>query len=208
MADNINHIHYVYIQNPGMQQAPAGQTYQLPPNSLAGVISAARPNGGGPSITYSKRPLGHLIANVPPQYAAWRKIVKDQLPARGFTPLGNFPIADFQQIVTGMRRLLPACNELTTASAANNVVSMLQADEGVVPLVKDCMEKLATTLNRRAPKAANGHVLGPNGQLGLPPAQLIVSALRLLLGAPVQWGPATAYPNPAPLPQNALPAIN
>ena len=70
------------------------------------------------------------------------------------------------------------------------------------------MDKLTTTLNRRAQKVANGHVLGPIGQPGLPPAQLIVPVLLLPLGAPVQWGPATADPNPAPVPQNALPAIN
>ena len=104
--------------------------------------------------------------------------------------------------------LLPACDELATVLAARNVVSMQQADERVVQLVKDCMDKLTTTLNRRAQKAANGHVLGPIGQPGLPPTQLIVPALLLPLGAPVQWGPATADPNPAPVPQNALPVIN
>ena len=79
MAHNINRVQYVYIQIPGMQQAPVGQMYQLQPNSLAGVISAARPNGGGPSITHFKRYVGHSIANVVPQYAALQKIVKDQL---------------------------------------------------------------------------------------------------------------------------------
>jgi len=35
-----------------------------------------------------------------------------------------------------------------------------------------------------------------------------VPPLLLPLGAPIQWGLATADPNPAPVPQNALPAIN
>ena len=143
-----------------------------------------------------------------PQYKAWRQIVKDQLLARNFTPLANFPIADFQQIVAGMRRLLPAWDQRATASAENHVVNMQQADKGVVQLVKYCIDKLTTTLNRCAQKAANGHVLGPIGQPGLPPAQLIVPALLLPLGAPVQWGPATAVTNPASVPQNALPVIN
>ena len=94
--------------------------------------------------------VGHSIANVGPQYAAWSKIVKDELLARGFTPLDNFPITDFQQIVAAMRRMLLACDELATASAANNIVCMQQADERAVQLVKDWMDKLTTTLNRRA----------------------------------------------------------
>ena len=208
MAHNINRLQYVYIQNPGIQQAPAGQTYQLPPNSLAGEISPARSNAGGLSITDFKRSLNLPIPRDAPQYKAWRQIVKDQRLARNFTPLANFPISDFQQIVAGMRSLLPQCDQLATASAANNVVNMQQVDEGVVQLVKDCIDKLTTTLNWRSQKAANGHVLGPIGQPGLPPAQLIVPALLLPLGAPVQWGPTTADPNPAPVPQNALPAIN
>ena len=134
--------------------------------------------------------------------------MKDQLLVRGFTPVGNFPIAHFQQIVAGMRRLLSACDELAMASATNNVVSMQQADERVVQLVKDCMDKLTTTLNRRAQKAVNGHIRGPIGRPGLTPAQLIVPALLLPLVAPVQWGPATAKLNPAPVLQNALQAIN
>ena len=164
MAHNINCVQYVYIQNPGMQQAPSGEMYQLPPNSLTGEISAARPNARGLSITDFKRAVGLPIPRDALQYTAWRQIVKDQLLARKFTPLANFHIADFLQIVAGMRRLLPACDQLATASAANHVVNMQQADEGVMQLVKDCIDKLTTTLNRCAQKAANGHVLGPIGQ--------------------------------------------
>ena len=143
-----------------------------------------------------------------PQYKAWRQIVKDQVLARNLSPLANFPIADFQQIVAGMRRLLPTCDQLATASAVNNIVNMQRADEGVVQLVKDCIDKLTTTLNRHAQKVANGQVLGPIGQPGLSPAQLIIPGLLLPPGAPAQWGPATADPNPAPVPQKALPGIN
>ena len=109
------------MQNPGIQQAPAGQRYQLLPNSLAGVISAAPPNTGGFSITHFKRSVGHSLVNATPQYTAWQNLVKDQLLARNFTPLANFPTADFQEIVAGIRRLLPACDRLATASPANNV---------------------------------------------------------------------------------------
>ena len=52
MAHNIIHVLYVYMHNPGAQQVPAGQKYQLPPNSLLGVISATGPNPGGQSITH------------------------------------------------------------------------------------------------------------------------------------------------------------
>ena len=44
MTQNINIVQYIHIQNPGAQQAQQGQTYQLPPNSLAGVIGAKRKN--------------------------------------------------------------------------------------------------------------------------------------------------------------------
>ena len=107
-----------------------------------------------------------------------------------------------------MRRLLPACDEFATASVANNAVSMQQADAGFIQLVKNCIDKLTTTLNKRAQKVGNGHVLGPIGQLGLPPTQLFVPAVLLVLGVLVQWGSATADMSPAPLPPNSLPAIN
>ena len=55
---------------------------------------------------------------------------------------------------------------------------------------------------------ANGQAVPPIGQPGVPPAQLNVSAVLLLPGAPAQWGPATTNPNPAPVPQNALSPIN
>jgi len=51
------------MYNPGAQQAPAGLTYQLPPNSLLGVISTTRPNPGGWSITYYKGAMGFPTKN-------------------------------------------------------------------------------------------------------------------------------------------------
>jgi len=118
------------MHNPGAQQAPAGQTYQLPPNSLLGVIRATRPTPGGQSITHYKGAMG-FPANNPGAvvYKEWRRLVKDQLVARNFTPLADFTIREFQQIVGGMRRLRPACDQLTTESAANNVAAMRVADE-------------------------------------------------------------------------------
>jgi len=64
--------------------------------------------------------------------------VKDQMLARGYiSDNWHFPDAEFQQIVAGMRRLKPACDELATASAANNMASMQEIDKAVLQLVKD-----------------------------------------------------------------------
>ena len=53
-------------------------------------------------------------------YAHRQETVKDQMLARNYYDLYQFPDAEFHQIVTGMRRLLPVCDALATASAANN----------------------------------------------------------------------------------------
>jgi len=120
MAHNIIHVRYVYMHNPGAQQAPAGQTYQLPPNSLLGVISATRPNPGGQVITHYKGAMGFPANNAGAVvYKEWPRLVKDQLVARNFTPLANFAIGEFQQIIAGMRRLRPACDQVAKESAAN-----------------------------------------------------------------------------------------
>jgi len=104
MAHNIIHVRYVYMHNPGGQQAPAGQTYQLPPNSVLGVISATRPNPGGQSITHYKGAMGFPANNAGAVvYKEWLRLVKDELVARNFTPLANFAIGEFQQIFAGMR---------------------------------------------------------------------------------------------------------
>jgi len=63
MAHNIIQVRYVYMHNPGAQQAPAGQTYQLPPNSLLRVMSATRTNPGGQSIPHYKRAVGFPADN-------------------------------------------------------------------------------------------------------------------------------------------------
>jgi len=197
------------MHNPGAQQAPAGQTYQLPPNSLLGVISATRPNPGSQSITHYKGAMGFPANNAGAvMYKEWRRLVKDRLVARNFTPLANFAIGEFQQIVGGMRRLSPACDQLATKSAANNVARMREADEEIIQLVKDCMSKLTTTMNKQLQVVAKGQPAPALGQPGVPTAQAIVLPLLLPLGAPIQWGLATGAPNPAPVPQNALLAIN
>ena len=95
------------MQNPGMQQAPAGLTYQIPPNSRAGVISAARPNTRGSSITNFKRFVDLLAMRDAPQYNAGWQMVNDHLLVRNFTPLANFPIADFLQSVIEMTLFNP-----------------------------------------------------------------------------------------------------
>jgi len=63
MAHNIIHVRYVYMHNPGAQQAPAAQTHQLPPNALLGVISATPPNPGGQSIAHYKGAMGFQANN-------------------------------------------------------------------------------------------------------------------------------------------------
>jgi len=69
-------------------------------------------------------------------YKEWRRLLKDQVVASNFTPLANFAIGEFQQIVAGMRRLRPACDQLATDSAANKVARMREADEGIVQLLR------------------------------------------------------------------------
>jgi len=134
--------------------------------------------------------------------------VQDQLVARNFTPLANFAIGEFQRIVAGMRRLRHVRDQLTRESAANNVALMQEADAAIVQLVKDCMSKLTTTMNKQLQVVAKGQPAPALGQPRVPTAQVIVPQLLLPLGAPIQWGLATADPNPVPIPQNALPAIN
>ena len=73
----------------------------------------------------------------------------------------HFPDAEFQQILEGMRRLKPACDELGTASGANNMASMQEIDEAVLQLVKDCGKKLANTIrtNTQVPPPAHASPL-------------------------------------------------
>jgi len=68
--------------------------------------------------------------------------------ARGYqTDLHHFPDAEFLQIVAGFQQLRPACDELATASAANDIPRMEEVDEAVVQLVQDCGKKLTNTIN-------------------------------------------------------------
>jgi len=181
------------MHNLGVQQALAGQTYQLPPNSILGVVSATRPNPGGQSITHYKGAMGFPANNAGAVvYKESRRLVKYQLVARNFMPLANFALQKFQQIVAGIRRLRPACDQPVTKSAANNVARMRAADEAIVQLVKDCMSKLTTTMNTQLQVVAKGQPAPALGQPGVPTAQVIVPLLLLPLGAPIQWGLATA----------------
>jgi len=70
------------------------------------------------------------------------------------------------------------------------------------------MSKLTTTMNRQLQVVAKGQPAPALGQPGVPTAQAIVPQLLLPLGATIQWGDATADPNPAHVPQSPLPAIN
>ena len=73
MAHNIFQVRYVYMHNRVAQHAPAGQTYQIPPNLLLGLISATRPNPGGQSITHYKAARGFPANNTGAVvYKEWR----------------------------------------------------------------------------------------------------------------------------------------
>jgi len=75
----------------------------------------------------------HPINKPSPEYLGWRDAVKDEMLASGYISDNlHFPDAEFQQIVAGMRRLKPACDELATASAANNMASMHKIDKAVL----------------------------------------------------------------------------
>jgi len=118
--------------------------------------------------------------------------------ARGYiSDNWHFPDAEFQQIVAGRRRLKPACHELATASAANNLGSMQETDEAVLQLIKDCGKHLTKT------SETNNHVPPPGP--GVPPAQVILNPILLPLNAPpqCQWSIETAVPNTGPVVQNA-----
>ena len=205
MAQNINIVQYIHIQNLGAQQAPQRQTYQLPSNSLTGVISPKRtnPEVGKRKIKTHKAFIGIKDNDAGEAlYGDWQDTVKDQMLARNYADIHKFPDAEFQQIVAGMRRLLPVCNALTTASSANNIHLMQEIDEGVIQLVKDCGKKLTNTLGKHVPGAP------PLGNPGVLHAQVIVRGTILPPGVPAQWGPATAGPNTGLVPQNAPPANN
>ena len=158
MAQNNNIVGYALIPaGGGHQRPPVGQTYHLPPFTLIGEYSHRRPDRR--LINDHKLSMGipHDPKNKPPVYVCWRDAVKDQMLARGYiSDNWHFPDAEFQQIVARMRRLKPACDELATASAANNMASMQEIVEAVLQLVKDCGKKLTKTIE------TNNHVPPPN----------------------------------------------
>ena len=125
----------------GPQLAPAGQTYQLPANSLIGEMIFRRSDKR--KITEHKRSMGIAVGlQGDAIYGAWRDAVKDPTLARGYeTDLHHFPDAEFLQIVAGFRQLRPACDELATVSAVNDIPGMQEMEEAVVQLVKDCGKK-------------------------------------------------------------------
>jgi len=180
MAQNNNIVVYALLPAGGAQQPPAGQTYHLPPFTLVGEYSHRRPDRQ--SISTHRLVMGvphHPINKPPHEYLCWRDAVKDQMLPRAYiSDNWHFPDVEFQQIVEGMRRLKPACDELATASAANNMASMQEIHEAVLQLVKDCGKKVANTIR------TNNHVLPPGP--GVPPAQVIVRPMLLPLNAPSQ----------------------
>jgi len=128
--------------------------------------------------------------------------------SRNLTPLANFAIGEFQQNVAVMRRSRPPCDQLATESAANKVAPMREADKAIVQLVKQCMSRFTTTMNKQHQDVAKGQPAPTLAPPEVATAQVSVPSRLLPQGAPIQWGPATADPNPAPVPQNALAAIN
>jgi len=189
MAQNINIIQYALMPPGGPWLAPAGQTYQLPAISLIGEISFRRSDKR--KITEHKRSRGITVGlQGDAIYRAWRDAVKDQMLARGYqTDLHHFPDSELLQIVTGFRQLRPTCDELATASAANDTPGMQEVDEAVVQVVKDCGKKLTNTINLQNK---------PFPQVpGVPPAQVMVPNILLAANTPSgsQCGLATAVQN-------------
>jgi len=74
--------------------------------------------------------ISHHGKNKHRVYVCWPDAVKDQMLARGYiSDNWHFSDPEFQQIVAGMRRLKPVCNELATPAAANNVASMPEIED-------------------------------------------------------------------------------
>ena len=101
-----NNVEYVYMPNAGNLRAPAGQTYHLPPISLRGYISSRRTN----HQSSSNYRVSMGIPNDNQSYSQWWEAVKEQMVVRGFRKISTFPDIQFQQIVTGIRTLGPACD--------------------------------------------------------------------------------------------------
>ena len=184
----------------GPQLIPAGQTYQLPANSLIGEIFLRHSDKR--KITKHKMSIGIAVGLQDDAiYGAWWDTGKDQMLARGYqTDLHHFRDAEFLQIVPGFRQLRPACDELATASAANDLPGMQEVDEAGVQLVKGNGKKLTNRINLKNK---------PLPQVrGVPPAQVIVPNILLPANVPPgsQCGLATAVQNASPGAPNALTA--
>jgi len=138
MVQNNNIVGYTLMPARGAQQVPpVGQTNYLLPFTLVEVYSHQRPDRR--LINDHKLTMGiphHPKNNHPHVSICWWDAVKDQMLGRGYIS-DNWHFSDtaFQQIVAGMRKLKPACDELATASAANNMGSMEEIDETVLQLV-------------------------------------------------------------------------
>jgi len=201
MARNNNIVVYALLPARGEQPPPpAGQRYHLPPFTLIGEYSHRRSDRE--SISTPKLAMGipnHPRNKHPPEYICLLDAVKGQMLARGYISENwHFPDAEFQQIVEGMRRLNPACDELATLLAANNMASKQEIDEAVLQLVNTCGKKLANTIR------TNNHVPPPGP--GVSPTQVIVRLILLPLNVPpqCQWTIATGVvPNAGPVGPNA-----
>jgi len=181
MVQNMNNIKYALMLAAGPQQAAAGETYQLPANSLIGEICHQRKDRG--IISEHRLSMGIPAGNIAdPLYGKVRDTVKNQMLPRGYLEdLHHFPDVEFPQIVTGMRQLRPACNELATRSAANDISIMQEVDEAVIQLIKDCDKKLTYTIKR--PKKR--FPLVP----GVPPGLVRVPDILLPANTACNWFP-------------------
>jgi len=128
--------------------------------------------------------------------------VKDQMTARNFVLVNDkgagHSVADFLPIYTCMGGLLPVCDLIATAVAANNQAHITEVEEVLIDLIKDCVKKLQDTKTR-----ANGILANP----WLAPAQVTLDLRLLLPGTSVLWGSATVIPNTGQLAQLPLVAI-
>jgi len=97
-----------------------------------------------------------------------------------------------------MRALLPACNLIATAVAANNQAHITDFEEAVVDLIKDSVKKLEHTKIRASGVPANPW---------LALVQVTLEPRLLPPGAPVLWGSAMLIPNPGQVLQNPPVAI-
>jgi len=97
-------------------------------------------------------------------YKECRRLKKDELVARNFTPLATFAMGEFQQLIAGIRRLRPASDQLIPESPGNNVAHMREADEAILQLIRNSMSKLTITMNKHLQVVAKGQPAPALGQ--------------------------------------------